>query len=1127
MRGTEARFYEVTESSPVGFFFTDIDGRRIYANRRQQELTGQTNDENETNGWLESLHPDDRGMVKDAWQATLSRNEPFLIEYRFILPSGEIRWVLGQAAPQRDSTGKIVGYMGTVTDITERKLSEEALKDHETRLVEAQRIGNIGFWERDLETDAIIWSDEMYRIYGQNREDGPMSPDQIFSRFPEEDRDRIRGHFRKCLETGVPFDADHRINRLDGELRWIHVKAEVTSDTSGVPKKFFGTTQDITETRQMQMALKQSEDRFRMTFDDGGAGMFICDIESRFVQVNKAFCKLLGYEEDELIGRKSSEITHPDDVADMPKIYERLAEGTTETESQDKRYLHKNGDVVWVYVSGSTIDDSIDGKRYVFTTVQDITDRKIAEQEREKGEERLEEAQRIGNFGVWSRDIDSGVIEWTDQVYRIFGFEPQSFEPTLSDVRELWHPDDVETVEAALAAVFETGEKYDCDHRIVRRDGTVRTVHEQAELERDEVGNPLRLFGTVQDVTEIRMARDELRLSEDRFRTAFNAGGAGMVISDYEGRYVEANRAFCEFVGYELEELRQMTSRDLTHPDERSIYDELREGLRSEDRVNIREKRYVRKDGETVWAITTGARVVDPRTDDVVVISNIQDITELKRAQEALVQNEARYRGVFDLGAAGVIVLSKEGDLLEYNRAFAEFIGHSDEELAEMKAMDLMHPAEKESALANRKALFAGEAENFYVERRFLHKTGKEVWAHLSVSVMQMEGLDPLQVIMFQDITEQRAAANALARTTELLDLVREVALSANQTTNFNEVVQFSLDRVCAFTGWSVGHAYVLPENEEDLLEPMSAWYLRDPVKYEEFREKTRTTPVDKGRQLVGEVLETGKLVWRETTPKDPNNVGPRGALLQGLGLRSGFGTPVKMGNETVGVLEFFSEGNDAYDAELADALTQVGTELGRVFERQRSELALQRREKQLRQIIDNAPVWIFVKNREGRYLIANKAVADSYGVTTEEVLGKRQEEFYKYPEEIERIRNLDNEVIEGKRSRLVRDTKIWNSKGEERDMRMFKLPFETTDGEAAVLGIASDVTDEKRAESELWRMQRMDALGHMTGGVAHDFNNLLTIILGNLQLLCRRVDDPAIVALAETAERAARRGGM
>ncbi len=891
----------------------------------------------------------------------MSRDEPFLLEYRFVLPSGEIRWVLGQATAQKSESGEIAGYMGTVTDITDRKQSEDSLKAHEARLEEAQRISHIGFWERDIEKGTVLWSDELYRIFGLNPEDGQMSPEKVYSLIHPEDQGQVRESFRRSLSTGIPFDTEHRISRPDGETRWLHVKAEVTRDASGEPKHLFGTTQDVTETRRMREALRQSEDRFKMTFDVGGAGMFISDTESRFVQVNKAFCDLLGYEEGAFLGKKSSEFTHPDDVLMMPHVYAGLADGSIRSQSREKRFLHKDGRTVWVIVTGSAIVDAVQGKQFVFTNVQNITDRKLAEQARAQGQAQLEEAQRIGNIGVWSRDLESQTIDWTDQVYRIFGLDPEKFNPSLPEVRKLWHPDDIEMIEEALVAVFETGEKYDLDHRIVRPDGTVRVVHEQAELQYNDDGKPLRLFGTVQDVTEIREAQSELQFSEQRFRTAFNAGGAGMVISDHEGRYVEANRAFCEFVGYELDELQQLTSRDLTHPEDRPVYDELRDGLRSEDRVNIREKRHVRKDGETVWAITTGARVVDPRTGDVVVISNIQDITELKSAQESLAGNEARFMGVFDLGAAGVMVVSPEGNLLEYNRAFADFIGYSDEELGGARAFDFMHPADQKSGVEDRKRLYAGEVERINVERRFFHRDGRMLWAQLGVSVMQIPGLDPVQVVMVQDITERKAAAEALARNTKLLDLVREIALAATQNINFNDVVQFSLDRVCAFTGWPVGHAYVLPENEQDLLEPMSAWHLGDPKKYAMFRERTESTPVDRNRQLVGEVLEIGKLVWREQTPKDLSNVGPRGALLQGLGLKSGFATPVKVGDETVGVPEFFSDERTARDEELADALTQIGTELGRVFERQRAERALQSREEQLRQIIDNAPIWIYV----------------------------------------------------------------------------------------------------------------------------------------------------------------------
>lgn len=677
-----------------------------------------------------------------------------------------------------------------------------------------------------------------------------------------------------------------------------------------------------------------------------------------------------------------------------------------------------------------------------FINVQNITGRKLAEQSQAEGEARLVEAQRIANIGVWSRDVESEVIEWTDQVFQMFGLEPDSIEVTLSEVRKYWHPDDVEMVQNALVDVFKTGTKYDLDHRIIQPDGTIKVVHEQAELQYDEVGNPLRLFGTVQDVTELRAAQGELRLSEERFRTAFNAGGTGMVMSDHEGRYVEANHAFCDFVGYEPEELHQLTSRDLTHPDDRPVYDELRDGLRSEDRVNIREKRYVRKDGETVWAITTGARVVDPRTGDVVVISNVQDITELKRAQDSLAENEARFRGVFDLGAAGVIVVSPVGVILEANRAFAEFIGYPVDELSGMQAFNFMHPADQERGTEDRKRLYAGDVERINVERRFFHRDGRTLWAQLGVSVMQIPGLDPVQVVMVQDITDRKADAEALARSTKLLDLVREVALAANQNINFNDVVQFSLDRVCAFTGWPVGHAYVLPENEEDLLEPMSAWYMNDPKKYESFRHLTETYSVDRKRQLAGDVLDTGNLVWREQLPTDLSSVGPRGKLIQEVGLKSGFGTPVKVGDETVGVLEFFSDERTERDEGLAAALIQVGTELGRVFERQSADRALQTREEQLRQIIDNAPLWIYVKDREGRYLIANKAVADNYGVTADALISHKQDKFYDYPDEMERIRKTDLDVIKANRPNLFQESKVWNTKGEQGDMRIFKLPF-------------------------------------------------------------------------------------
>jgi PAS domain S-box-containing protein len=244
------------------------------------------------------------------------------------LPTGDIRWVLGQATAQKSESGKIIGYVGTVTDITEQKMSEQLLEAHEARLVEAQRIGNIGFWERDIESETVLWSDELYRIFGIKREQGELAPGEIFNLFHPEDQERVRESFRRSLSTGIPFDTEHRIIRPDGEERWLHVKAEITRDASGSPKFLFGTTQDITENRHMQAALRQSEDRFQMSFDVGGAGMFIADSGGNFVRVNKSFCSLLGYTEEELLSKSSMDVSHSDDAAQMPKLYRKVAYGS-------------------------------------------------------------------------------------------------------------------------------------------------------------------------------------------------------------------------------------------------------------------------------------------------------------------------------------------------------------------------------------------------------------------------------------------------------------------------------------------------------------------------------------------------------------------------------------------------------------------------------------------------------------------------------------------------------------------------------------------------------------------------------------------------------------------------------
>ncbi len=197
-----------------------------------------------------------------------------------------------------------------------------------------------------------------------------------------------------------------------------------------------------------------------------------------------------------------------------------------------------------------------------------------------------------------------------------------------------------------------------------------------------------------------------------------------------------------------------------------------------------------------------------------------------------------------------------------------------------------------------------------------------------------------------EDITERKVAEEALEQKTALLKVLQEVAVAANQATNELEVLQFGIDRVCEFTRWPVGHVYMVSRGSEGTLAPTTIWHLPKDGRFDTFRRVTESTHLEKGKGLPGRVALSGKPAWIMDVTKDSNF--PRAKFAEDIGVHGAFGFPVLIGSQAVAVMEFFTEKPAEPDEALLQAMAHIGTQLGRVFERKRSE-------EELRQAKDQA----------------------------------------------------------------------------------------------------------------------------------------------------------------------------
>lgn len=301
--------------------------------------------------------------------------------------------------------------------------------------------------------------------------------------------------------------------RLLGLLAVMHGRPMLANSADQPILQVFATRTAVElEHRRAEAALRQSEARFRATLDHAATGIANVSLDGQWLWVNRKLCEILGYTEAELTQHGTLErITHPEDLPLGRDITQRLIAGEIDSGTLQKRCLRKDGRVVWAEISIVLLRDTNGQPQYFVGVIDDITTRRQMEEALRESEASLALAQRVAHIGNWDWDIPHNRLRWSDEVYRIFGLAPRAFDADYDAFLRAVHPDDRQLVTHAVERALGRRAPYDIDHRIVLPDGSERVVHEQAEVTWDAKGEPIRMFGTVQDITE--RVKAEQRLS--------------------------------------------------------------------------------------------------------------------------------------------------------------------------------------------------------------------------------------------------------------------------------------------------------------------------------------------------------------------------------------------------------------------------------------------------------------------------------------------------------------------------------------------------------------------------------------------------------------------------------------
>jgi PAS domain S-box-containing protein len=1014
----------------------------------------------------ELYRPESRLVIAEAFGKGVTQGVSWDIEVELITAKG--RRIAVRVAGKVDVVnGRAVRAYGTFQDITERKRAEEALRRahdelerkviertaelqaSEERYARATAIGKVGVWELDVIQGRYHGDANLKALFGYTSDELSTDPFAWLNVVHPDDQPVAMKHW-ELVQSGAADECHYelRMVRKDGSIIWTDVRCHAVRDGHGRLTQLIGATVDITERKEAEQALRASEELFSKAFRSSPDPMILVELDSgRWLDVNDACLAALEYRREQVVGRRGDEIEHWLTPKDQIHFIERLRrEGSI-----------RNCEAVFQTACGTRRDYLVSaerieyhGKSCMITVSKDITKRRQAEQALWKSQQAIRALHDISS--AQGRSLEERVEALLQLGCRIFEL-PIGME-TGVEGEEL----EVKRVNAP-GTVFHQGMRVPLDQTYcagtLRRNEPLSFEHAGASAEcqrhpayaalkvESYIGTPIngieRCYGTLcfvgleprargfteseKDFVQL-MARwlggeldrqaalDNLRESEERFSKAFRTSPHPIGITEVStGRCIEVNDACLHAFGFCREEVIGKTTLML------GIWPNPEERMRVIERLKagqpVRNMEFALrvKSGALRYFLTSADLAELNGTLCVVTVAN--DITDRKQAEEALRLSEERFAKAFQASPHPVVITELDsGRVVDVNEAACQMFGYCKEEVVEQTTLQigLWHSLEERTRYLD---LLKRQGSVRNVEVKLRSRSGEVRQCLLSSELITLNDKQ-CSVTVGDDITDRKRLEKTLRLTQFSFDQAVEAILWLDSTARIFNVN----DTACRMLGYSRPELTSMTVHDIDPNFPVERW------------------------------------------PEHWGHLKERGALAFEAKYWSRSGKVLEM-EVTFNYLQY--DGKEYGCAILRD-----------ISERKRAEAELRRSHSFLRQVIDTDPGLIFAKDRDGRFAMANKTVADWYGTTVDDLVGKSDADFNSNVDEVEFFRESDLEVMHSGRDRFIPEEKFTDAKGDTRWLQTVKRPIFDDDGQVhLVLGAATDITERKRMEEMLLQRER------------------------------------------------------
>ncbi len=656
LRKSEERLREISKTDFV--WEVDENGVYTYTSQTGIDFFGSSWDDIVGKTPFDFMIPDDRERMVSIFSEIVANKAPIKnLENWNVKKDGELCCLLTNGLPILDDKGNLKGYRGVDRDITERKHAEAEIHKSEQRYRNLFENAGIAIWEEDLSEvkayiqelrergvsdfrlyfdehiDEVIKCTSLVKLLDVNKEvlnvvkakSKEEVTNNLSSYFIEESLSAAKEELIGLSEGRLRVEGEIPLRILTGEIRQILFQLTIVSGYEDTWEKALFSFVDITERKRIEESLRF----FRMMIDKSQDAIEVIDVETaQFVDVNEKACTDLGYSRDELLSMKVYDIDPNQNAHDFQQMMQTIRESKSMT--VESLHLRKDGSSFPVEINIAVVKLE---KAYTIAIVRDITEKKLIENKLRRSEEQLKEAQFVGLIGSWELDVVNNTGTMSDEMYEIFDLNSHPIDVTLETFLTTPIPEDREMVRELVMKSLEARKGIDFDFRTNTSSGEVRWIHERSTVEVDGKGDPKRVFGTCQDITERKLAELKLKESEENFRSMFKNGSAAMAIIEPDTAISMVNDEFCKLVGYSMQEVIGKSWLDRIPPEDMERLNEYnrRRLMNANDVPDKYEFTFYKKSGEIRHALMSITMLRNKKR-----IASFVDITERIQAEEEI-----------------------------------------------------------------------------------------------------------------------------------------------------------------------------------------------------------------------------------------------------------------------------------------------------------------------------------------------------------------------------------------------------------------------------------------------------------------------------------------------------------